>query len=145
MPELKHILVPHDFSEASNEALSHAESLAESVGALLHLLHVVTDPRTEAWSIEAAGMNLENLINEWQTDAQKRLDDLPVKGAYEFTTKLGQPYKEIVRYATDHDIDLIVMGTHGRGAIEHMLLGSVAEKVLRIAPCPVMTVRAPKS
>lgn len=141
MLDLKHILVPHDFSEASNQALADAEVLAKNSGGLLHLLHVIVDPRNEAWSVEAAGMDLESLLSQWQTDAQQRLDDLPVQGAYEFATKVGQPHKEIVEYANARDIDLIVMGTHGRGAIEHVLLGSVAEKVVRLAPCPVMTVR----
>ena len=56
----------------------------------------------------------------------------------------GEPFVNIVRYARDNEIDLIVMGTHGRGAVKHMLLGSVAEKVLRKAPCPVLTVRDPE-
>ena len=145
MTKPKNILVPHDFSDASTEALSHAEALAKSLGAKVHLLHVVVDPHTEAWSIEATGMNLGSLVSRWQMDAQKRLDEITVQAPHDRVTQVGQPYKTIVDYANAHDIDLIVMGTHGRGAIEHMLLGSVAEKVVRTASCPVMTVRPNKS
>lgn len=145
MTEPKNILVPHDFSDASNQALSNAESLAKSFGATVHVLHIVVDPYTEVWSIDATGMDLGSLVSRWQLDAQKRLDDLSVGVPHERVTKVGQPHKEIVAYAKEHDIDMIVMGTHGRGFVEHMLLGSVAEKVLRTAPCPVMTVRAPKA
>ncbi len=59
-------------------------------------------------------------------------------------TQVGSPHREIVRYATEHQVDLIVLGTHGRGPLGHMLLGSVAERVVRTAPCPVLTVRHPQ-
>ena len=145
MTDPKEILVPLDFSEASDQALAHAQQLSKAFNARIHLLHIIPDPHSEAWSIEATGMNLGGLIETWETDAKQRLDELPVSelAADRVTrvTRVGQPYKEIIRYASDNQIDLIVMGTHGRGAIEHMLLGSVAERVVRTAPCPVMTVR----
>ena len=138
----KTILVPVDFSETSEHALACAQSFAQTFGATLHVLHVIPDPHSQAWSIEATGMNLGSLMETWEADAKERLDrlalgDLPSERA----TRVGQPYREVIRYADTHNVDLIVMGTHGRGAIEHMLLGSVAEKVVRTAPCPVLTVR----
>jgi nucleotide-binding universal stress UspA family protein len=138
----KEILVPTDFSETSNQALAFAQALGVPFDATIHLLYVVPDPHAEPWSIEATGMNLGSLLETWQTDAERRLGELTLTDLpHKCTTKIGQPYKQIISYVNDNDIDLIVMGTHGRGAIEHMLLGSVAEKVVRTAPCPVLTVR----
>ena len=138
----KTILVPIDFSESSDHALACARSFAQTFGATIHVLHVIPDPHSQAWSIEATGMNLGSLTETWEADAKERLDrlelgDLPSERA----TKIGQPHQEIIKYAAVNNVDLIVMGTHGRGAIEHMLLGSVAEKVVRTASCPVLTVR----
>lgn len=142
MNKPKEILVPTDFSERSTEALAYAQVLGAPFEATIHVLHVVQDPRAEAWSIEATGMNLGGLLETWQADAERRFDELTFADLrHECTTKIGRPYQEIIRYAEENDVNLIVMGTHGRGAIEHMLLGSVAEKVVRTAPCPVMTVR----
>ena len=138
----KNILVPVDFSETSDRALAYAQGLAESFGARVHVLHVIPDPHSQAWSIEATGMSLGSLMETWEADAQKRLDGLELGDVGgERVTKVGQPNNEIIRYAKSKNSDLIVIGTHGRGAIEHMLLGSVAEKVVRTAPCPVLTVR----
>ena len=62
----------------------------------------------------------------------------------EVVTRVGKPFVEIIHHARDHDVDLIVIGTHGRGAVQHALLGSVAEQVVRTSPCPVLTVRHPE-
>ena len=141
MKEPTSILVPTDFSDASEAALAHATMVASRFGAHLHVLHIVPDPHSEAWSIEATGMNLGALVDTWQAESQRRLDELPIEGPHTCTTVVGQPHREILRYAKDQSVDLIVMGTHGRGALEHLLLGSVAERVVRTAPCPVTTVR----
>ena len=144
MNKPKEILVPTDFSEASNHALAYAQLLGAPFDATIHVLHVVPDPHAEAWSIEATGMNLGGLLETWKTDAERRLGELKVTDMpHTCSTKIGQPYKQIITYVEENKIDLIVMGTHGRGAIEHMLLGSVAEKVVRSARCPVLTVRRP--
>lgn len=137
----KKILVPIDFSETSKHALAYAQTFAKALGAPIHLLHVIPDPRSEPWAIEATGVNLGGVVESWKADAQQRLDELAVDAAGERVVETGQPFPEITRYAESHGIDLIVMGTHGRGAVEHMLLGSVAEKVVRKSPCPVLTVR----
>ena len=132
--------IPH--ADFFSNLLAYAQNLAQTFGAKLHVLHVIPDPHSQAWSIEATGMNLGSLMETWEADAKQRLDGLALGDLpSERSTKVGQPYREVIRYAETHGIELIVMGTYGRGAIEHMLLGSVAEKVVRAAPCPVLTVR----
>ncbi len=142
MISLKKILVPTDFSEHSDKAILYGSELARKFGAELHLLHAIevtplmygecgyVAPETEAEIEDAATRQLEKLM----ADATR---DLTVIRKIEH----GHPFVETIRYAKENDIGLIVLGTHGRGAIAHMLLGSVAEKVVRKAPCPVLTVR----
>jgi nucleotide-binding universal stress UspA family protein len=87
------------------------------------------------------------MLVQWETQARQRLATLLPEGdrtGAVIATIVGSPFYEIVRYATEQQIDLIVIGTHGRGPLGHMLLGSVAEKVVRKAPCPVLTVRHPQ-
>ncbi len=146
MVTLKTILAPTDFSTTSNVALEHAKALASKFGSTLHLIHVLPDPHAQAWSIEAAGIPVDEMQTRWAEEARERLeglltDDERASLHAVAETRVGHPFLEIIRYAKSHDVDLIVIGTHGRGAIEHMLLGSVAEKVVRKAPCPVLTVR----
>ena len=129
------ILVPTDFSRASNAALAHARRLAASTGASLHVLHVVDNVflRTvlaDPHNYEAAAL--------WQLQQQFPDGD---PGAILLVERSEAPADEIARYARIHGIDLIVMGTHGRGRMANLLLGSVAEKVVRSASCPVLTVR----
>ncbi len=144
----KTILVATDFSDASGLALTYARDLARRCGSALHLLHVVTDadvsPGTEAlW-----GFSETEVQRRWVDEAKAKLarlcpgDEqtaLPVRT----TVEIGPPVDGIVRYAGEHRIDLIVMGTRGRGAVRQLLLGSVAADVVRRAPCPVLTVRDP--
>ena len=146
MITLNTILAATDFSKTSKIALNHAKALAERFDASLHLLHVLPDPHNQAWSLEAAGVPIAQLQTSWGEQAKKRLDESLTDEERRSLrvvaeTRVGYPFLEIIRYAKTHDVDLIVLGTHGRGAIEHMLLGSVAEKVVRKAPCPVLTVR----
>jgi nucleotide-binding universal stress UspA family protein len=87
------------------------------------------------------------MLAEWEAQARTRLTEIvPATAAAKtiVATRVGSPYTEIVRYAAQHRIDLIVLGTHGRGPLGHLLLGSVAERVVRTAPCPVLTVRHPQ-
>ncbi len=140
------ILVATDFSDASGLALAYARDLARRCGSALHLLHVVTDadvsPGTEAlW-----GFSETEVQHRWVDEAKAKLADLcpadegtalPVHT----TVEIGLPADGILRYAGEHPIDLIVMGTRGRGAVQQLLLGSVAADVVRRAPCPVLTVR----
>ena len=138
---LKKVLVPIDFAEASDAALIYARNLAKAFGAELHVIHVMenlffrpmaNDPLT----IEAG---ITGRLAEQLTD-----DDRRTLGAVAVTRKSDQPAEEIVRYAAAEGIGLIVMGTHGRVKMAHLLMGSVAEKVVRTAPCPVLTVRHPE-
>ncbi len=135
----RNILAPIDFSEPSTRALACARVLANKYKAALFLLHVVRDTR-DVWGTDAD--RFRSLADEIERAARDRLDGLLVAESGErMITRIGQPHDEILGYAKTHDIDLIVMGTHGYGRIEHLVLGSVAERVVRAAPCPVMTVR----
>jgi nucleotide-binding universal stress UspA family protein len=138
------ILVATDFSDASKGAMRCARELAAKFGSTLHFINVVTDPLSLPWATEAFATPLDELVLQWQEQA--RLDllaELPVetRSTAVIVTPVGSPYAEIIQYATDGHIDLIVMGTHGRGAVGHLVLGSVAERVVRKAPCAVLTIR----
>jgi nucleotide-binding universal stress UspA family protein len=145
------ILVPTDFSETADAALEYAKRLAGQVGASLHLLHVFTDPYAPA--LYATDVYVPEVAAEIRThgleDARRRLAERLNAEEQEYfrgTTEVvtGLTAKRIVEYAADHGIELIVMGTHGRRGVAHLLLGSVAEHVVRTAPCPVLTVRGAK-
>lgn len=140
------ILVPTDFSETANTALYYAKELALQFGAELHLLHVCEDPMLlGGWPLSEPGSAPE--VGEEAAALRAQLTNLiPPERRKELKAEvhviLGDPTgAAISRYAKDGEFELIVMGTHGRGAISHALMGSVAEKVVRSAPCPVMTIR----
>jgi nucleotide-binding universal stress UspA family protein len=141
MIRLNKVLVAVNFDDASNVALVYARSLARNFGARLHVLHVMenlflrpmaNDPR----AIEAG--TTKRLL-DCLTD-----DDRAALQAVAVIRKSDDPADEIVKYAKSEGIDLIVMGTHGRPGLAHLLMGSVAEKVVRTAPCPVLTLRHPE-
>jgi nucleotide-binding universal stress UspA family protein len=146
MLTLKTVLVPTDFSEASGSALRYGKAMAERFGASLHVVHVMEDLLAHAWAAEVYVSSMPQLRDEIEKESRLRLaalltEDDRQRFHAETTLLAGNPFLEIIRYAKAHDVDLIVMGTHGRGPIAHMLLGSVAEKVVRKSPCPVLTVR----
>jgi nucleotide-binding universal stress UspA family protein len=152
MIELKRVLVPTDFSEPSAVALRYAKALAQTFGASLHILHVI-EVKTLAYGELATGslppFDLSSILESIEKDVRNRLNQVLTESEREqyqaqLITLVGNPFVEIVRYARAESIDLIVIGTHGRGPIAHMLLGSVAERVVRKAPCPVLTVRHPE-
>lgn len=138
---VKSILLPTDFSATSEAALRYATEMALTLGARLYLMHVPgkTGEHFEAnfphGQFEAAAR--QGLSSFLTPDDIERLRP-------EYAVRVGLPAEEIVRYADASDVDLIIMGTHGRSGIAHVLLGSVAEQVVRMAPCPVLLVRAPK-
>jgi universal stress protein A len=143
---IKTILVPTDFSEPSIDALNYAKDLATAFKASIHMLHVVQDPLAEPWGLEGYGPLPPDIFKEIKARAQKELEQSlpePERKTYNATlvTTEGAPFSQIVEYAKTQRVDLIVMGTHGRGALAHAILGSVAERVVRFAPCPVLTVR----
>lgn len=145
MQMLKRILVPLDFGAPSVRALDHAKVLAERFEASLDLLHVVPNPYLD----DPAGLYLplpEPYLEELVKDAQKRLNEiLPSfnrqRSNVRTIVKVGDPLFQIVEYARLESVDLIVMGTQGRSGVARLFLGSVAERVVRTAPCPVLTVR----
>jgi len=146
MLTLKTVLVPTDFSDASESALRYGKAMAEAFGASLHVVHVMEDLLAHAWAAEVYVSSMPQLRDEIEKESRQRLATLLTdadRKTFRVETALlaGNPFLEIIRYAKAHDVDLIVMGTHGRGPIAHMLLGSVAEKVVRKSPCPVLTVR----
>jgi nucleotide-binding universal stress UspA family protein len=150
MIALKKVLVPTDFGPASESALRYAQALARGFGAELHVLHVVENLLTRA--IDGYGyaaispevqLDIEDAGRK-QTNALLSDEDRRELHAKASTVTSNSPATEIVDYARKNGVDLIVMGTHGRAAITHLFMGSVAERVVRIAPCPVLTVRYPE-
>ena len=146
MIAIKTILVPTDFSEASEAALKYGKALAEAFHSSLHVVHVMEDLLAHAWAAEVYVASMPNLREEIEKEATERLGAMLTAEERErlhVSTAViaGNPFVEIIRYAKANNVDLIVLGTHGRGPIAHMLLGSVAEKVVRKSPCPVLTVR----
>jgi nucleotide-binding universal stress UspA family protein len=145
---LTKVLVPVDFSQPSARALTYALALARHFGASVHVLHVVEPPLTQGWN--AYGLPaLPELHARAMADAERQLEELMPPGererqATELVTREGDPWRAIVDFARERQVDLIVMGTHGRGGVAHLLMGSVAERVVRAAPCPVLTVRHPE-
>ena len=144
----KRILVPIDFSEISDAAVRYAVILAGALDAGLDLLHVAENPLAAITPANGYAMP-PDFLQEMEEGARERLEHvLTVDAQSRFRARLevreGSPFVEIVRFAREQQIDLIVMGTHGRGPIAHMLLGSVAEQVLRKAACPVLVVRKPR-
>lgn len=139
------IRVPLDFSEQSLRALAYAKTLGKPLAASLDLLHVIPNPFLE----HPGGLNAplpRPFLDDLERDARTRLEEARLSGEREAFSvrsviKVGDPLFEIVEYARLQHVDLIVIGTHGRTGIAHMFLGSVAERVVRTAPCPVLTVR----
>ncbi len=152
MIALRHILVPTDFSEPSVIALKYAKALAENFKSSVHLLHVLDEAALSySWLVTEGAMpppadqREEEMLKSVRDKLNKALPEAEgEKVRAQLVTRTGSPFVEIIRYAREKKIDLIVMGTHGRGPAAHMLLGSVAEKVVRKAPCPVLTVRHPE-
>jgi len=146
MIKLKRILFPTDFSQNSKFAISYACAFAEQFQAELHLLYVLQDmvvsmPAPDA-TLLMPGINQAEVKASAQAALEKSLDPAWVKGKQIVrATRSGSPFVEIVRYAKEQDIDLIVLGTHGHTGLMHVLMGSVAENVVRKAGCPVLTVR----
>ena len=145
MLSIKKILFATDFSDCARAAQRYAIAFADQFDAELHAIHVLPDV---AMMMPDPGTSLA-LPASYQADLQKEAEKSlekaiasPAAGAYKLVrvVRTGNPYYEIVDYAEQNQIDLIVVGTHGRGALLHLLMGSVAEKVVRKANCPVLSV-----
>ena len=143
---IQRILFPTDFSELSKAAEKCACDLADQFGAELHVLHVLSDfflmmPQTAA-AVMVPPKVLEDVINSAEEEIQKIPPTAWASGKPVVrVVQIGSTYDTIVQYAKEHAIGLIVIGTHGRTGLPHVLLGSVAERVVQHAPCSVLTVR----
>ncbi len=139
------IVVPVDFSETSDQAWKVACGLAALAGSHVHLVHVSPDPLRQQWTVEGIGVDFTAISQEWRAQSEvrlQRLEPTPHIPADRLTrvVLVGAPHTAIVEYATAQNADAIVIGTHGYGPIKHLLLGSVAERVVRQASCVVVTV-----
>lgn len=142
------VIVPTDFSEHSLRALDYAVEIADKFSSHLTILYVI-EPLLQAADVSWTKVDFEELNQSHKEAAEKQLQQLteeriPKRIHADTAILFGKPFVEIVKQARDDNADLIVMATHGRGAISHILMGSTAEKVVRKAPCPVLTVKHPK-
>lgn len=142
---VKSLLVPTDFSENASQALGLAKEVARGTQATLYLLHIVEPVVYPAdWSYAQVGF--ADIEQELQENAEKELEQLKQKLTnegfkVEVSVRRGRASDEICNYAAENGISIISIGTHGRSGLEHFLFGSTTERVLRKAPCPVLSVR----
>ena len=134
------ILVPTDGSPSMESVVDHALDLAAVHDATLHGLYVVDTGSFATLPVETTWDGLTEMLEEEGEMAVSDFEGMTEARAAETAVRDGNPSKEIVSYAREHDCDTIVMGTHGRGGIDRLLLGSVAERVVRSSPVPVVTV-----
>ncbi len=147
MIKLNRVLIPTDFSDFSSPALKYGCAIAARFDAEIHLLHVVPDPAMLV--PEAAAFSADVMIEQSEllkAEGVKSLQNLPSDGWSDSKpivreVRIGVAFVEIIDYAAQNEIDLIVIGTHGRSGLMHVLMGSVAERIVRKSPCPVLTVK----
>ncbi|MBI5809113.1 MAG: universal stress protein [Ignavibacteriales bacterium] len=143
---IKNILVPIDFSDYSKNALKYAVEFAKKFSAKLFLIYVVepiiypADFSMGQVAIPSTDIDIQNRAEE---ELKKLADEIQTDIQVETIIKTGKPFVEINETAREKDIDLIIIATHGHTGVEHLLFGSTAEKVVRKAPCPVLTLREP--
>lgn len=146
--EIKRILFSTDFSEGSAHAIPYVADLTRHYKAKLIIIHVIYDiARATGWYVPH--MNMDELYKEMERDAMKELERCCVeelRGYKDIEYKLlkGIPHEEILRFADENNIGLIIMGTHSRKGIDRVIFGSTAERVVRNSRCPVLTVGLPK-
>ena len=145
--KIENVLYPTDFSEFALGALPYAKEMARSFGATLHCLHVV-DEAYRYWSAMGpesipVGPPVEDMMAAAETRMAKFRDEHLADVGEGLVThvSMGRPFTEVISYAREQNVGMVVMATHGRGAIAHMLLGSTTEKVVRKARCAVLTIR----
>ncbi len=145
--KVERILFPTDFSEGSSHALPYAVDFAKHYNAKLHILHIIYDlaKATESHIPHISTDELYKELNAWATNEIDTYCIEEIRGLpdVEKTVLKGIPHEEIIKFAANEKIDIIVMGTYGRVGLERFIYGSTAERVVRRAPCPVMTVKIP--
>jgi nucleotide-binding universal stress UspA family protein len=140
----QHILVPVDFSEHADQALHYALELAGKLGARLTLVHVIQAPVAVA---RGMAVSLDPYFQEVELEASATMNDYAQRAhaagiACDIVILQGVPFQEIIDLASARQVDLIVMGTQGRTGLQRFVVGSVAERVVRLAPCPVLVTRS---
>ena len=151
MTTIRTILVPTDFSEPADAAWRFAQMLASRLKSRIHLLYVVSTPYLyDAWGTEAVALRAAELSTIAENAARRQLRALvPRTGSLRTrvvtATRIGLTVEQILKYIADKHIDLVVMGTHGRGLVGHLLLGSVAERIVQHSPVPVITLHGDTS
>jgi nucleotide-binding universal stress UspA family protein len=143
--KLKKVLVPTDFSDSARHAFSYGVSFAKEYRAELVLLHVVEN-LTVGYASDLFPVPMAEVFQEIsgyaKTELAKLAEEARQKGvAVSELVVQGKPSAEIIRHAAENDVDMIVLGTHGKGMLDQALFGSTTERVVRRAPCPVLTVR----
>ncbi len=144
MDDVQHVLLPTDFSACADHALSHAVEIADRFDAHLHFLHVVNELDPDWYGITDVQEKAGKLRSQIQSEAQERLDALVPDTELDTTVSLQLSFDvadTIYEYVDERNIDLVVMGTHGRQGLDRLMLGNVANKIVRHVPCPVLTVR----
>jgi nucleotide-binding universal stress UspA family protein len=146
-PEIKKVLVPIDFSDFSKSALKYAVNFVKKFNADLILVYVmepiIYPPDFSMGQIAVPSIDLE--MDKRASDELAKLanKEIPAEMKVSKIVKTGKPFIEIIETAREEDVDLIIIATHGHTGVEHILFGSTAEKVVRKAPCPVLTLREP--
>lgn len=147
MKRFEKILLATDFSDYSEVACEYAVSLARTFNSSLLVLHVINEP-VDMRGFYVPHISFEQLEQEIEAGAVRMMEtfcneNLKEVSAFETSVVAGVPYEEIIRVATEQESSLIIIGTHGRTGLDHLIFGSTAERVVRSAPCPVMTIRLP--
>ena len=145
--EIKKVLVPIDFSDYSKFALKYAVDFAQKFSAEMILVYVV-EPVIYPPDFSMGQIAIPSVNTEWDIKAKEELDklansEIPDGVKVKTIIKTGKPFLEVIETAAEEDTDLIIIATHGHSGMEHILFGSTAEKVVRKAPCPVLTLREP--
>lgn len=147
MKPFEKILIAIDFSESSDYAFDYALALARQFQAELTVMHVINEP-VDLRGFYVPHISFEQLEKEIEEGAEKMMekfcqDKMADFGSYTTAIVTGIPYEEIIRKAEETGTSLVVLGTHGRTGIDHLIFGSTAERVVRSAACPVLTIRMP--
>ncbi len=148
MDGFKNILFPVDLTETSSKIVVFVQQMAEKFHAVVHVVHVV-DSLEHFSGFYVPHPSLETFSGDLKEGSRRRMaeffnEHFPLMENASCETLLGDPAETIIHYAQDHDIDLIIMGTHGRKGLDRLFFGSVAEKVVKMSPVPVMTVNPHK-